>query len=130
MAKCRSAGPSPKGSEGERAGEQARVRAAGGMVIRGRVYGVLAVSRALGHVDEKAVVTSSPFTSRTRVHAGDDFLVVASDGLWDVMDDQAVVDFVKEASKRYSAQELAEMLCERALDLRSRDNITIAVVLL
>ena len=56
--------------------------------------------------------------------------MVASDGLWDVMDDQAVVDFVKEASKRYSAQELAEMLCERALDLRSRDNITIAVVLL
>ncbi|CAN0445468.1 unnamed protein product, partial [Ectocarpus sp. 12 AP-2014] len=82
------------------AGERARVEANGGSVEhRGvlRVNGELAVTRTLGNrrLSRDGVLSSEPDV----VFVGGKntaFLVLASDGLWDVVSSQEAVDMVKE----------------------------------
>ena len=69
-----------------------------------------------------------------------EFLIVACDGLWDVMEDQEAVDFVRNyvgsAKKEYDDGEktacrreetVASFLIEEALRRQSNDNITVIV---
>lgn len=78
--------------------EIARIAKAGGFVVSGRVLGTLAVSRALGDAQLKkhktGVLISDPEISSFVPSIKDEFVVIATDGLWDVMTSQAVVDFV------------------------------------
>ena len=54
---------------------------------------------------------------------------MASDGLWDVMDAQTAVNFIrKRASMKDSIPHIAECLCQEALALGSVDNITAIIV--
>jgi serine/threonine protein phosphatase PrpC len=59
-----------------------------------RVNGNLALSRAIGDRSERPAVTSKPDVSTYRIEEGDEFIVLGSDGLWDVMSSQEVVTFV------------------------------------
>ena len=104
-----------------------RVKNMGGMIFRGRVEGALAVSRSLGDHDFKKVVVCDPFYSEIDVLEGDSFLILACDGLWDVLSDQEAVDLVKDET---SPQLMANKLLKTAIDKGSVDNITIVVVLL
>jgi len=63
---------------------------------------------------------------------GDSFIVLASDGLWDVMTNEAVGDFVKDALKRFdgSAQKAATALANSAMGRGSKDNISVVLVVL
>jgi len=62
-----------------------------------RINGNLAVSRALGDRLERPYVSSEPeITIVARKPDDDKFVVLASDGLWDVMSSQDVVDFVRQ----------------------------------
>ena len=62
-----------------------------------RINGNLAVSRALGDRLERPFVSSVPdINIINRKKEEDRFIVIASDGLWDVMTSQDVVDFVKQ----------------------------------
>jgi len=68
--------------------ERQRVEAAGGHVISwngARVMGVLAMSRALGDRFLRPYVIADPEMTFTRRAAEDEVLVLASDGLWDVV---------------------------------------------
>ena len=68
--------------------ERQRVEAAGGHVISwngARVMGVLAMSRALGDRFLRPYVIADPEITFTRRAAQDEVLVLASDGLWDVV---------------------------------------------
>ncbi|KAK3447297.1 hypothetical protein EUGRSUZ_A02858 [Eucalyptus grandis] len=72
----------------DRPDELARIEAAGGRVIHvngARVEGILAMSRAIGDKYLKPVVTSEPEITFTARQAEDDCLILASDGLWDVL---------------------------------------------
>jgi serine/threonine protein phosphatase PrpC len=77
--------------------EQKRISDAGGFIGRNRVNGVLAVSRALGDhmLKENDVVTAIPYTTDTELQEDDHFLILACDGVWDVMTDQEAADFVQ-----------------------------------
>lgn len=68
--------------------EQARVEALGGFVIRRRVMGVLAVARAFGDFLLKKYVPAQPYTSTTKLDARSQFIILACDGIWDVLEDQ------------------------------------------
>ncbi len=64
-------------------GEQARIKEAGGFITRGRVLGILAVSRSFGDHGMKDFVTASPHVTATDISAGADthpFLILACDG--------------------------------------------------
>ena len=69
--------------------EKERIEMLGGEIITlgvPRVQGVLAVSRALGDVSLKPFVSNIPTVSYYELTGKECFLVMASDGLWDVMD--------------------------------------------
>ena len=77
-------------------------RNAGGMILKNRVLGTLAVTRTLGDLEMKAGVllffffkllqkkgvSNDPFVNKITLDKFDKFVVIASDGLWDVIDDQ------------------------------------------
>jgi protein phosphatase PTC1 len=106
--------------------EQLRIEAEGGFVARGRVSGQLGVSRALGdHWLKTAGVTGSPYIV-SRDISKDLFMVLASDGLWDVMRDVDVAHIV-EQSQDMSPERMSDLLVREAQRRGSTDNISCVV---
>ncbi|KAJ3386955.1 Protein phosphatase 2C 2, partial [Lobulomyces angularis] len=125
--------------------ETKRITEAGGFVENGRVNGNLALSRAIGDFEfkkstnlppEQQVVTSNPDIIQRDLEEGDEFLVIACDGIWDCMSNQEVVDFVRYriTEKEGNLKEIAEDLMDYCLapecDLGSIgcDNMTVIIV--
>lgn len=84
--------------------EKERIQKAGGSVMIQRVNGSLAVSRALGDYEYKQVegkgpceqlVSPEPEITVESRGEDDEFLVLACDGIWDVMNNEEVCDFVR-----------------------------------
>ncbi|KAI0745668.1 protein serine/threonine phosphatase 2C [Earliella scabrosa] len=111
-----------KGSDKQ---EAKRIMDAGGFVMSGRVNGVLAVTRSLGDSSMKEFVVGSPYTTETELNDHDEFLILACDGLWDVVNDQGAVDLVRGIADPRKA---AEELLEHAYKNYSTDNVTVLVV--
>ncbi|KAF7428720.1 Protein phosphatase 2C 1 [Pleurotus ostreatus] len=105
--------------------EAKRITDAGGFVMSGRVNGVLAVTRSLGDTAMKDFVVGSPYTTETELCDEDEFLVLACDGLWDVVSDQAAIDLVREID---DAQHASTKLLKHALSQHTTDNVTVIVV--
>ena len=112
--------------------EAARLKEAGAMVFRGRVGGSLAVSRALGHLYDKEVIIGTPDVSKTRIDdKTDSAVVVATDGVWDVLDDKTVADIVNEGIKAgRDAKQIADDIAIKVLQKNGQDNIAVIVLLL
>ena len=68
--------------------EVARITSMGGFVVRDRVLGILAVSRSFGDHGLKAYVSAQPHTTRTLLGPQHPFVILACDGVWDVVEDQ------------------------------------------
>ncbi|XP_010443659.1 PREDICTED: probable protein phosphatase 2C 78 [Camelina sativa] len=82
----------------DRPDELDRIEAAGGRVIYWdgpRVLGVLAMSRAIGDNYLKPYVISKPEVTVTDRVNEDDFLILASDGLWDVVSNETACSVVR-----------------------------------
>jgi len=109
--------------------EARRVREEGGFVSMGRVGGELAVSRALGDLHLK----TSGVSCRPDVCAHDATrdlaLVLASDGLWDTLQDNDVSRMIAEQGRSGSDQ-IAQKLVQEAQRRGSMDNIACLVVFL
>ncbi|WKA07477.1 hypothetical protein VitviT2T_025302 [Vitis vinifera] len=75
-----------------------RVEAAGGRVINWdgyRVLGVLATSRSIGDQHLKPFVISEPEVTVSERTDADEFLILASDGLWDVISNEVACQVVR-----------------------------------
>jgi hypothetical protein len=97
--------------------EQERIKAAGGFITRGRVLGILAVSRSFGDHGMKEYVTALPHLTEVKLseRGSCPFMILACDGLWDVMTDQEAVEMVLEEMKSNGPQEgIAEILVSPA----------------
>jgi protein phosphatase PTC1 len=82
-----------------------RVRSGGGIVIENRVGGSLAVTRAFGDLSLKRDgVIAKPFIKKHVLRGADKFLVIATDGVWDVMEDQDAINYCKD---EFSTKEIA-----------------------
>ncbi len=151
----------PAGRSAAAVREIARVSAAGAWISDGRVMGMLAVSRALGDWEFKEgraqflidgtasglwapataagrvlsapPVVPTPDVSEVDLQPGDQFLIVASDGVWDCTSSAQAVSFVRselakngrDATK--AAQALADTVVTRR---RGMDNVAVIIVLL
>ncbi|PWZ37682.1 putative protein phosphatase 2C 74 [Zea mays] len=110
--------------------ERARIEREGGYVSRSgsgvwRVQGSIAVSRAFGDGALKQWVVAEPAVTRVPLAAGCEFLVIASDGLWDKVSNQETIDAVSGGrSRAASCRDLVEMARRRG----SRDDVTVMVV--
>lgn len=114
-----------------RADEEARIRALGGRVIhwgRWRVQGILAVSRAIGDVNLHPYVSGLPEIIEKQLDEDDLFLVLASDGLWDVLKNDEVGRFALQYRDDKKFANIARDLCFEAIILGSTDNVTVQVV--
>ena len=77
--------------------ETKRITDLGGKVIywgRWRVEGLLAVSRAIGDASLKPYVTSEPEVCEYDIGRDDWFLILSSDGVWDVLDNEEAAHVV------------------------------------
>ncbi|XP_010247858.1 PREDICTED: probable protein phosphatase 2C 75 isoform X2 [Nelumbo nucifera] len=82
----------------DRPDELSRIEAAGGRVIYlngARVLGILAMSRALGDKYLKPIVISEPELTITERTPEDECLILASDGLWDVLSNDMACDVAR-----------------------------------
>ncbi|VFQ89866.1 unnamed protein product [Cuscuta campestris] len=108
--------------------ERQRIEEAGGFVMWAgtwRVGGVLAVSRAFGDRLLKQYVVADPEIKEERVDSSLEFLILASDGLWDVVTNEEAVSMVKPIKE---PEEGAKRLMQEAYERGSSDNITIVIV--
>ncbi|CAN6461598.1 unnamed protein product [Victoria cruziana] len=92
---CRSGRPVPLSTDHkpDHADELARIEASGGRVIYlngPRVHGILAMSRAIGDKYLKPIVSSEPEVTTTEHCMENECLILASDGLWDVLPNDVV----------------------------------------
>ncbi|KAF7806764.1 protein phosphatase 2C 50-like [Senna tora] len=133
--------------------EWTRIEAAGGRVIHWngyRVLGVLAVSRSIGDKYLKPWIIPEPEVKFVVREKNDECLILASDGLWDVMTNeeacQAARNRILVWHKKYgnngnarkyeeeedegvdpAAQYAAEYLSQLALQRGSKDNVSVIV---
>ena len=121
------------------ASEKGRVEAAGGTVLNNRVNGILTVSRAFGdtnlkYSDSNFNYSSGPVIALPDVHSEvitpmTEFAVLATDGLYDVMEPQQIVNFVrKKLAKKVDIGSISQELCQHAINKGSVDNVT-AIIL-
>lgn len=122
--------------------EEERIIRAGHFVQNKRVDGDLAVSRAFGDFIFKTVVDGEqsgllPYLQAVSVipeirvatrDSPEDFVILACDGLWDVMSSQYAVDAVKNyLYQNMTVSEIVSKLIDEALKLGSTDNISVMV---
>lgn len=146
--------------------ERDRVAQAGGFILRQRVVGVLAVTRAMGNhgLKTNAVqhqyreqeeaqcqvqgqgrsgIVARPSCKSLQLESDDRFVVLASDGLTDVMSDQSIVETVcdgvhkmRAASVKrgrpvkHAASTLSKLLVRKAMQSGANDNITAMIIIL
>jgi len=120
--------------------EKTRIYNAGGTVSMGRVNGDLAVSRALGDFVYKQCadmpaasqqVSAFPEVTILERTDEDQFVVLACDGIWDVMNNQECVDIILGyMNTGYSLERSCEMLIDECLNRGSRDNMSVCIVAL
>lgn len=130
--------------------EYARIEAEGGRVIQWngyRVFGVLAMSRSIGDRYLKPWIIPVPEVKIVPRMKEDECLILASDGLWDVMTNEEACDAARKRILLWhkkngstpvpphkgeqsdpAAQAAAEYLSKLALQKGSKDNITVVVV--
>jgi protein phosphatase 1L len=112
--------------------EQKRIASLGGAVVYcmgvARVNRVLAVSRAFGNRTLRTVIRPDAELMQRELQAGDDFLVMASDGMWDVLRNKDVAEVCYSAYLQRRPQAIADELVHMALARGSMDNVTCIVV--
>lgn len=95
----------------------------------------LSLSRSFGDGDCAPYVTHNPEINRFKLSSNDKFIIIACDGLWDVVNNQDAIDFIqnlidnKKLDKSFNCN-YAEELCNYAYNNGSLDNITVIVYFL
>lgn len=121
--------------------EEDRINGAGLQVVGGRVGGILSLSRAFGDFAfkdqnipaQKRAISVVPDVRHMELTAADEFVIVACDGVWDMVKNQEAVDFIRNEVADHNDASLA---CERLLNSClaatpsgvGTDNMTIVVL--
>jgi serine/threonine protein phosphatase PrpC len=126
--------------------EKSRIEESGGFVNKNRVNGILAVSRSFGDLPYKLSTTSDDSKGELRlqrqvisepqivefdVEDQHQFILLASDGIWEVMDNQTAIDCVrKQLAIHRDVHIAANKLTQKALADGSLDNISAIICML
>ena len=107
----------------------------GGFVVNNRgtwrVQGSLAVSRGIGDAHLKQWVVADPDTRTLLVDPQCEFLVLASDGLWDKVDNQEAIDIARPlciGNDKASRMAACRRLVETAGSRGSTDDISVLII--
>ena len=106
--------------------EVQRIRDNGGVVFRERVFGTLMLTRSFGDKEMKKYgVLSTPDIYFKNVEKDDIFVVISSDGIWDVVEENEIFDM---AQKGISSSDLSKKIVNLAKERETHDNISCIVV--
>lgn len=124
----------------DRKDETKRIKELGGQVLHyngARVMGLLAMSRAIGDNSLKPYISHEPEVCILERTCADQVLILATDGLWDVVGHQEACDTALRCIKRsqdkgYTRDQAAHhtslVLARTAIARGSKDNITVMVI--
>ncbi|KAM3722570.1 Protein phosphatase ppm-1.G [Dirofilaria immitis] len=124
--------------------ERRRIETAGGEIsVDGRVNGGLNLSRALGdHFYKKnaalplkeQMISALPDVKQYKILQGDEFIIIACDGIWNSLTSQEAIDFVRRRiNDGISLNDICEQICDHCLspntagDGTGCDNMTIII---
>ncbi|CAL2035183.1 unnamed protein product [Caenorhabditis brenneri] len=111
-----------------------RVEEVGGQifVIGGelRVNGVLNLTRALGDVPGRPMISNKPDTVLKTIEPADYLVLLACDGISDVFNTSDLYNLVQAFVNEYDVEdyhELARYICNQAVSAGSADNVTVVI---
>ncbi|ADI38334.1 putative protein phosphatase 2C 76 [Waddlia chondrophila 2032/99] len=96
----------------------------GGIVSYGRVDASLDMARSIGDLPHPSV-SARPTVKKIEIDSKDHTLIIACDGLWDVIEGQTAVDSIKGKNSLEAAEHLRTLAYQRG----STDNVSIIVVI-
>jgi len=124
-----------------------RIQTSKGFVQHGRTCGVLAVARSFGDHEFKKYVTSEPALISYKINNNNKnnkktnpFLIMACDGIWDVMSDNECIEMILEmmqslkddkddsSSKQIDEKEIAQRIVKEAETRGTSDNLSVIVI--
>lgn len=120
--------------------ESLRIEAAGYLVEGGRVDGILAVARALGDTrfkqneelsPELQAVSAKPDVTIVARSPSDQYLVIASDGVWNCVHNEEMLEFVKQhlVNDGMGLEPFCRWVLDECINARlGSDNMSIIVV--
>ena len=110
--------------------ENERIKKIGGMIFNGRLFGQLVLSRALGDFSLKNNgLISIPSIHKIFLNEDDCFIVIASDGIWDVLSEDEITNICID-NFYLNCDELGKFIVKKAIDKGSEDNISCIIVLI
>jgi len=100
-----------------------------GFIKDDRVNGMIAVTRAIGDHNIKRVgyVRNDIYFTMKELEASDDFLILACDGVWDVLEDQDAVNLVRNSTQE-DLNIRSKQLINSAKKGGSTDNLTAVII--
>ena len=124
--------------------EAKRIEEDKGFISENRVNGILALSRAfgdfgfkiLGTAPEKMKVCVIPDIFHHNITEDNEFILIACDGLWDVLTNQQAVDFVRyHLLEKLDPEEIVNLLLKRCISPMLSvgvgcDNVSILLIIL
>ncbi|KAL7690448.1 putative protein kinase domain, PPM-type phosphatase domain, protein kinase-like domain superfamily [Plasmopara halstedii] len=135
--------------------ERERILKLGGHVVNNRVNGVMAITRAFGDLEFKGLLDATRGASRSRHSFGDagiekvpslltakpdvinldlnrqedEFLLLACDGLWDVMTSEEAISIFRDRLRLHKDLQLAaHELAQEGIRRYSNDNVTVIAI--
>lgn len=117
--------------------EMNRITKLGGQIKKdGATYRIndLSVSRAFGDKESSKFVTHRPDLYKYKLTKKDKFMIIACDGLWDVINPQEATNMVlkncydTDMNRINKKVNISRKLAEMAIELESGDNVTCIVV--
>ncbi|CAF1193933.1 unnamed protein product [Rotaria sordida] len=114
--------------------EQERIRKTGGHITKSgndvlRVENQLATTRALGDYSlDKHIIPALPDIIEYPRDSSASYLIIASDGIWDVMNNEQVALFVSQRASNSRLDQIISELFDQCLKEESSDNMTAYIV--
>ncbi|XP_061373832.1 probable protein phosphatase 2C 27 [Gastrolobium bilobum] len=118
--------------------ERMRIESLGGFIDDGYLNGQLGVTRALGdwHLEgmkemseRGGPLSAEPEFKLITLTKEDEFLIIASDGIWDVFSSQNAVDFARRRLQEHNDEKkCCKEMVQEAIKRGSTDNLTVLMV--
>ena len=112
--------------------EVSRIKKSGGIVFNNRVYGTLMLTRSFGDKElKKHGVISEPDFFVKKINEDDKFAIVASDGVWDAVKENDILELEKKSRNgdwAFSSDEFSKKIVRLAVDKGTMDNVSCIVI--
>ena len=103
-----------------------RIKKCGGMVFNGRVFGTLMLTRSIGDREMKNYgVCSIPYVNICKICDDDLYFVIASDGVWDVINEDDIFNICIQGN---CCKDICEEIIRKSIDDGTKDNVSCIVV--